>query len=83
MHLGDKMKLTYEEYNQIMDSKEFDEWEDSIKRLIDYIVEVMDEESPTDGRKDISEDIIVNLFLCSLNLCDAIKKWMLINFFQI
>lgn len=74
MHLGDKMKLTYEEYNQIMDSKEFDEWEDSIKRLIDYIVEVMDEESPKEGRKDISEDIIVNMFLCSLNLCDAIKK---------
>lgn len=68
------MKLTYEEYNQIMDSKEFDEWEDSIKRLIDYIVEVMDEENPVDDRKDISEDIIVNMFLCSLNLCDAIKK---------
>lgn len=68
------MKLTYEEYNKVMDSKEFDEWENAIKQLIDYIVEVMDEESPTERKNNISENIIVNLFQCSLNLQDAIKK---------
>ncbi len=68
------MKLTYEEYNRIMDSREFDEWENSIKELIDYIVKVMDEEIPEGGKNDISEDVLINLFLCSLNLRDAIEK---------
>lgn len=68
------MKLTYEEYSKIMDSKEFCEWENSIKELIDYIVKVMDEGIPEGGKNDISEDIIVNLFLCSLNLQNAIEK---------
>jgi hypothetical protein len=68
------MQLTNNEYNQIMESKEFEDWEDSIKRLIDYIVDVMDRKSPENEKDIISEDIFVNLFICSLNLQDGIKK---------
>jgi hypothetical protein len=69
-----KMKITYDEYNQIMDSNEFIDWEDSIKRLIDYVVNEMDGKIPEDQKDVISEDIIINLFLCSLNLQDGIKN---------
>ncbi len=68
------MKFTDEEYNKIMESREFNEWEDSIKRLIDYIVDVIDEKIPDDEREDISEEIIINMFICSLNLRDGIKE---------
>lgn len=68
------MQFTNNEYNQIMESKEFEDWEDSIKRLIDYIVDVMDGEIPEDEKDVISEDIFTNLFIRSLNLQDAIKK---------
>jgi len=68
------MQFTNDEYNQIMESNEFTEWEDSIKRLIDHIVDEMDGKIPEDKKDVISEDIIINMFLCSLNLQDGIKK---------
>lgn len=68
------MQLTNNEYNQIMESKEFEDWEDSIKRLIDYIVDVMDGKAPENEKGVISEDIFVNLFICSLNLQDGLKN---------
>jgi len=68
------MEFTNDEISQILESEEFDQWENSIKRLIDYIVEVMDEHISENQQNIISEDIIVNLFMCSLNLQDAVKK---------
>lgn len=68
------MQFTNNEYTQIMESKEFEDWEDSIKSLIDYIVDVMDGNVPEDKKDVISEDIFTNLFIRSLNLQDAIKK---------
>ncbi len=69
------MEFTNDEYNQIMESKEFKEWEDSIKRLIDYIVAVMGEDIGEDEKDVISDEIFNNLFICSLNLQDGLKKW--------
>ena len=68
------MEFTNDEINQIMESDEFDEWENAIKRLIDYIVAVMEENVPENEKDIISEDIIVNLFINSLNLQNGIKK---------
>ncbi len=68
------MEFTNDEINQILESNEFQEWEDSIKRLIDYIVDVMDEKVSANEQNFISEDIIINLFISSLNLQDGIKK---------
>ncbi len=68
------MEFTNDEYNKIMESKEFKEWEDSIKRLIDYIVAVMGEDIGEDEKDVISDEIFNNLFICSLNLQDGLKK---------
>ena len=67
------MEFTNDEINQILESKEFDEWEETLKRLIDYIVDVMDENVP-ESEIDVSEEIIINLFISSLNLQNGIKK---------
>lgn len=68
------MQFTNNEYNKIMESKEFEDWEDSIKGLIDYIVDVVDGKVPEDEKDSISEEIFTNLFICSLNLQDGLKK---------
>lgn len=68
------MEFTNDQINQIMESEQFQEWEDSIKMLIDYIVDVMDKNVPESQQNLISEEIIINLFMCSLNLHDGIRK---------
>lgn len=68
------MQFTNNEYNKIMESKEFEDWEASIKGLIDYIVDVVDGKVPEDEKDAISEEIFTNLFICSLNLQDGLKK---------
>ena len=68
------MQFTNNEYNKIMDSKEFEDWEASIKGLIDYIIDVIDGKVPEDEKDTISEEIFTNLFIRSLNLQDAVKK---------
>jgi len=68
------MEFTNDEINKILESEEFDEWEKTIKRLIDYIVDVMEENVPENEKDIVSEDIIVNLFINSLNLQDGLKK---------
>lgn len=73
--IGDsQMQFTNNEYNKIMDSKEFEDWEASIKGLIDYIIDVIDGKVPEDEKDTISEEIFTNLFIRSLNLQDAVKK---------
>lgn len=68
------MEFSSDEINQILESNEFQQWENSIKRLIDYVADVMDEKVPKNEQDIISEDIIMYLFYSSLKLQDGVKK---------